>query len=266
MGVFGCGCGLVVGACVFWRVCGGVGVVVSDAHACCRLFLCFCFVVLVLLSWFCLLVCLVVCLFVLLITACVPGGGVLWRKEWLVLVWGCFCLCVSRWVVGVGWCAWLFGWCVVVWVVGVLLRVACLLGVLVRSRVGVGLRVFVLSGVSGCVSGWRVWLACLGVGLRLLVRSRPGVVGRVFLLLLVVCSLFGSLSGSVPVFGVWWWVCGVWWCVWPGVVVCSVRCACVWWWLVFFGVVAVGAWCGWGEGFWVVFFFCWLRAWVWFVV
>lgn len=73
-----------VGVCVSWLVpgaCSGVAWLVC------------------VLWWFRMLTCsglflVFLVLFVLLITACVPGGGVLWRKEWLVLVWGCFCLCL----------------------------------------------------------------------------------------------------------------------------------------------------------------------------
>lgn len=73
-----------VGVCVSWLVsgaCSGVGWLVC------------------VLWWFRMLTCsglflVFLVLFVLLITVGVPGGGVLWRKEWLVLVWGCFCLCL----------------------------------------------------------------------------------------------------------------------------------------------------------------------------
>ena len=73
-----------VGVCVLWLVfgvCSGVGWLVC------------------VLWWFWMLMCsglflVFLVLFVLLITACVLGGGVLWCKGWLVLVWGCFCLCL----------------------------------------------------------------------------------------------------------------------------------------------------------------------------
>ena len=64
-----------------WVVCLGVGWLVC------------------VLWWFRMLMCsglflVFLVLFVLLITVGVPGGGVLWCREWLVLVWGCFCLCL----------------------------------------------------------------------------------------------------------------------------------------------------------------------------
>ena len=109
-----------VGVCVSWLVSGvclGVGWLVVGACGVCA-----CVVgasvgvvwLVCVLWWFRMLTCsglflVFLVLFVLLITACVPGGGVLWRKEWLVLVWGVFaCVCSrareSGMVGGVGLC------------------------------------------------------------------------------------------------------------------------------------------------------------------
>ena len=103
-----------VGVCVLWLVfgvCSGVGWLVC------------------VLWWFRMLMCsglflVFLVLFVLLITVCVPGGGVCGVKEWLVLVWGCFCLCLlacaCKWrgggVCGLV-CVWVKGvWGLCVWV------------------------------------------------------------------------------------------------------------------------------------------------------
>ena len=188
----------------------------------------------------------------------------LWCFGWCLVWVGCWC---GRVLVLGGWCGCFGGFGCSRVLVSFLFFGCCLLFVwlitvwwfVVWFLLGCG-RVFVWGCWAGGCFGWCgfvfLLVLCLLLGSGSVVPVLSGVgVACVWGLCLRLCVRLCVVVRLC----VWSWpraLCvGLWLCV--GFVVVGV-----------FGVVSVGVWgwCGWGGGFWVVFFFCWLRVWVWFFV